>query len=292
MRRFMVWGLLMMATWVNAQPLELKIATQTDLTPAQHFFVGLLEAALREGADGRQVPVLHEIGFMEQERVVRELQRGRLLDIYWLGTTLEREETLRAIPIPLMRGLLGYRRFIIRKQMIGKFDQVKSLADLRQYTACQGLGWPDTDIMRASGLTVKTSPRVENIFRQLASGRCDYFPRGYFETFTEIAERTQVYPDLTTYSTLILHYPFPVYFFVNKDNKELAQWITTGLERMIDSGEFERYIAHHPFTEGVFPLAIQGNFRRIDIPNPYLPKNTNYNNPRYWILPGDWAITP
>jgi hypothetical protein len=257
---------------------------------SQDYFLQLLKRALAAGANGRAVPDLVETTLVGQERAIHELVRGELLDIYWLGTSADREGRLRAIPIPLDHGLLGFRRFIIRRDMAEQFDSVMNLQDLQKFTACQGLSWPDTRILREAGLRVVELAGYETLYRAVTARRCDYYPRGYHEAFREIARHQANYPELTTYESLILYYPFTAYYFVSQQNEELAEWVERGLEQMIASGEFMAFMQQHPFTSPVFPLGSGPEDRWIFLRNPILPENTDYKNPRYWFRPKDFMF--
>jgi hypothetical protein len=287
----MLWCCLHAAA-VYAEPAVLRVPkAQSDFSVPQDYFVQLLRKALVKGANGREVPQLVETSVLEQGRATHELVKGGLIDVYWMGTDKFREQNLRAIRIPLDRGLLGFRRFIIHRDMRAKFDQVSNLTELKQFVACQGLDWPDTRILTSAGLSVREISGFEHLFQQVVAKRCDYFPRGYFEVLPELEHRKDIYPDLIEYKSLILHYPFTVYFFVNRKNETLAQWLELGLERMIDDGELMVYMQQHPLTAHIFPLAQTKNTRRINIPNPLLTEDTNYKNSRYWFQPEDF-FTP
>lgn len=149
---------------------------------------------------------------MEQGRALRELDKGEFLDVFWVGTDLKKEQEFRAIRIPLERGLMGFRKFILHKDSVAKFNTIRSLQQLQQFTACQGAFWPDVDIMRNSGLKVEEAPVYENIFKQMVAKRCDYFPRGVHEGVIELEQRHTLYPELLRYDSLMLHYPFTIYF--------------------------------------------------------------------------------
>lgn len=263
-------------------------AARSEFAIAQDYFVQLLKKALVAGASGRPVPVINETHLMEQELGVHEMIRGKKVDVYWMGTDLERERKLRPIRIPLDRGLIGHRRFIIQKSMQGAFDGVTDLKALNSYFACQGVEWPDTKVLRMAGLQVREITSFERIFQEVASLRCEYFPRGYFEGYSEVEQRKASYPDLMFYENLILHYPFALYFFVNPKDEELARWIEMGLEKMIDNGEFVKHMEQHPLTKVVFPLNKVKSLRWIHIENPQMPAGTDYKNPRYWFQPEDF----
>lgn len=284
-----VSGLLLVNGAVAANTMELRIPKpRSQLDTSYDYYTELLHKALSKAAKGRPVPTLLPTLDMEQDRAVQELVRGRTIDVYWMGTDKNRNEALRAIPIPLERGLMGYRQFIVRRNRVAEFEQVRSLADLQKFTACQGTHWPDTSILRAADLKVKTSTGYENLFRQIAAGRCDYFPRGFHEIRIEMNKRSVEFPELVAYESLILHYPFAVYFFVRQDNAALAQWLEQGLEQMIDDGELLAHMQQHPHTRRAFPLVHTPARRLIEIPNHSLPDTGRYYSARYWFQSSDF----
>lgn len=272
----------------------------TSITPVlkvpnsnmEDYYVQLLHKALVKAANGRQVPLFEQVPHMEQARALHELQLGKLLHVHWVGSNPVREKILRAIPIPLDRGLLGYRQFIVHSDSIPAFDKVNTLDDLKHLIACQGLDWPDVEIMRAAGLHVKEVANFESLFRYVAAKRCDYFPREYLQISPELIYREKRYPSLTSYRSIVLYYPLPFYFFVSRENEELAQWIEDGLEAMIADGEFMTYMKTHPYSAPAFikpTYTTKMPVRFFSIENPLLPPATDYKNPRYWFQPDDIA---
>ena len=263
-------------------------AAKAEFAVAQDYFVTLLRLALEKGANGRTVPVIHDTQLMEQDLGVQEMIRGKKVDVYWMGTDQERERKLRPIRIPLDRGLIGHRRFIIHQRMQGAFDGIRDLQTLSGYSACQGVDWPDTKVLQGAGLKVREIISFERIFKEVATLRCEYFPRGYFEGYSEVTQRKETYPELMFYEKLILEYPFALYFFVNAKDEELARWIENGLEKMIDEGRLLEHMKTHPLTRNAFPLNKVKDVRWIHIDNPDMPAGTDYNNPRYWFQPDDF----
>lgn len=262
-------------------------------TDPKDYYFQLLQAAMAAAAHGRIMPVFEQAVPMAQGRATYELLKGNLVDIYWMGTDDIREKNLRYIPIPLDRGLLGFRRFIIHKDMVETFDKVKDFKDLQKLLACQGRDWPDAKIMRRAGLRVTEANQVENLYQQVVARRCDYFPRGYLEAELEMNANAKTYPELTYYHELLLYYPFTSYFFVNPKNTALEQWIRDGLEAMIESGEFVRFMKEHPYTTEVFSTSeLQRVTRLIRIDNPMMSRNTHYKDARYWLQPEDFIRQP
>jgi len=260
--------------------------SQYDLS--QRYYVELLQKALKKGAKGRPIPGIKPTMMMEQGRATRELLKGDLIDLFWVGTDVEKEQELRAIRIPLERGLMGFRKFTIRKDRQHDFDQIQNLQQLQQLTACQGAYWPDTEILTAAKLPVIAAPVYENIFKQVVARRCDYFPRGLHEGVVELTQRAALYPELIRYHDIMLHYPFAVYFFTTKPNEALALWLEQGLEAMINNGELLSHMQQHGLTGHVFPLQAHNTKRWLELPNPRLAPSADPTNRRYWFVPADF----
>lgn len=287
-----IWAVLLLLAINAAVASELRIPKPRAVDdPAYLYFSGLLQKALQKAADGREVPKLVPTIDMAEDRMVRELRADRIVDIFWLGGSKERALGLLMVPVPLERGLVGYRQFLIRKERVEEFDAIKTVADLANLRACQGAQWGDTEILRAAKLQLVTSVNYESLFKQLAAGRCDYFPRGFHQGKAELAARVVAYPELIVYEPLILHYPFAAYFYVHPKNKALAQWLQDGLEKMIDEGEFIAYMQQQEHTRLAFPLRRAETKRILEIPNIYLPDFSGEKNTRYWFQPSDFSGT-
>jgi hypothetical protein len=274
---------------INTGITTLRIpAPRSDLDTSSSYYIELLQLALAKAADGRELPALEVTMPMEQGRAAHELALGRSIDIFWMAADKKRSSMLHQVPIPLERGLIGYRQFIVHKKRLAEFEQIRSVKALSQFKACQGAQWPDTDILRAANLPVVTSTGYEQLFKQVAAGRCDYFPRGFHEIKIEMAKRAAAYPELAIAESLILHYPYGIYFFVKKDNKQLAEWIERGLQQLIDDGELMQHMQSHQHTSRAFPLvAPQGRYL-ISIPNAGFPAGQDTRNKRYWFQPDDF----
>lgn len=217
---------------------------------------------------------LIESAKMEQGRSLLELtkQNYAKLDLAVYAATAEREKQATAIRIPLLNGLMGYRICLInnKKQII--FDDVKSKQQLIDKNISFGLhqDWPDTAILRANGIPVKTTYKKILLFQQLTRGRFDCFSRGASEIYSEyLAYQTQ---GLVIENNLLIYYPLPLFFFVNKSRPILAERIQLGLQRLIASGEFERIFEQY-FSPVIVKLKLSER-AVIDLYNPTLSEKT------------------
>ncbi|MCX4025122.1 hypothetical protein H0A36_28990 [Endozoicomonas sp. SM1973] len=245
------------------------------------YFLSLLEIALKntQDTDGSFSLEMSQ-SIMNQDRAIASLQQNKYLDVIWTMTSVEREKLLLPIRIPLLKGLLGHRIFIIREADKEKFFKVKTLTEMKQLQAGQGHDWPDTKILQANGFPVTTSPNYEGLFTMLEHFRFDYFPRGVPEVWEELKEYSN--KSLVLEMNLMLYYPAPIYFFVNNSNITLATRIEKGLWIAIDDGSFDELFYSHPSHAQVFKLAKMEKRIIFKLSNPLLPKKTPVDNEKLW----------
>lgn len=211
------------------------------------------------------------------------LMKQNYIDVHHFGTSPELERDLLPIRVPLLGGGLGWRGFIIRKTDRQAFSQIRQLGELKRLTACQGELWPDSDIMRAAGLKVMTAERHDQMLELLRRKRCDYFPRSIFEGPVEQKAFAAAYPDLEYNTSVLLHYPFAMYYFVNKNNKVLAERLFRGLDKLARSGELQAFLQAHPIAQQVFPHSQFSKSVVFQLDNPLLPAETPLQQQEYWL---------
>jgi len=203
------------------------------------------------------------------------------VNVVWSPTSEQLEQQLIPIRIPLRKGLLGLRIALIDAKNQATLDRVNTLADLKKFKLGMGIGWVDLNVLKANDLNVVTA-NYDALFAMTARDRFDLFPRGINEVFNEYDQRHAIYPNLAIEKNLLIYYPWPYYFFVNKNNRQLAERIQVGLEVMIDDGSFNRIFMK--FNGAAIRRANLGSRRVIQLKNPFLPKKTP-TNPRYWFFP-------
>ncbi len=218
--------------------------------------------------------------YMPQSRSLRELAAGRL-DVVWTVTSAEREQHLLPVRIPIDRGLIGWRLLLVHRDRNAAFAAINTVAALAPFRAGQGHDWPDVGILRSNGLAVATSTRYEGLFQMLSRGHIDYFPRGLSEIDNELAARPQL--PLQIQSDLVLHYPTALYFFVQPDNRRLAEVLNTGLQRAQADGSWQQ-LFEQTYGATIAHAAI-GKRRVLSLRNPDLPVTTPLADHRWWWQP-------
>ena len=247
----------------------------------QSYFVDLLTLALEASkpryGDYKLQPVNIE---MAQARTSMMLQREKYIDLTWRMTSKTLEDKLQTIYFPLLKGLMGYRIFIIPKNKQHLFNKNTSLADLKKIDLGQGHNWADSDILLANNFQVVKGNAV-SLIKMLKKGRFSYFPRALHEPWLEIADDA----DLTVEKYLMLQYPAPIFFFVNKHNKRLQQRLSFGLALLLESGKFEQFFLNHRITSGILTKANVNNRTSFPLHNPVLSDKTKelLTDERLWI---------
>ena len=220
---------------------------------------------------------------INESRQQKSIEEGNgIINVFWSSTSVEKERHLLPIRIPLRKGLLGYRIALISKNKQSLIDNVKSLDDLKKLTVGQGFGWGDVAIYKANGIPVATA-LYDKIFKMTAAGRFDLFPRGIAEVFSEYEANAPSNRNLAIENGLLIYYPWPYYFFFNKNDKALAERIETGLKIMIKDGSFDAIFYKH--NKAAIERANLKNRRIIRLENPLLPKATPLNEKSLWFDP-------
>ena len=220
-----------------------------------------------------------------QQRGLHILKKNKGVNIAFLASNSDREKNFLSVKIPILRGILGYRVFLIKDINEGKFSNIQSLQELKD-TMVAGFGsqWADMAILTSNEIPVMGSVRYETLFGMLSKGRFDYFPRGINEAWLEIENKNDKYPRLIVEPTMALYYPYPVYFYVQKQNITLAQRITEGLETALQDGSFKRLFLK--FHKALIDRAELSNRRFFVLDNPNLTPDTPHPDTSWWLPQG------
>lgn len=262
---------------------------RSELDISHSYHQSLLEMAFEQISHKRYK--LQQVPFVNEQQVIAEIVKRDNVDLYWLGADKDLENDLTAIPVPTTMGLIGFRKFIIHKKDRSVVASLQSIKQLRKLVACQGRYWPDTKILNHAGLRVTSSVFYEDLFKMLAAGRCDYFPRGIHDHRKELQLRQGLYPDLISFESVLLHYPFAVYFYTSKGNIQLASLLESSLRQLAQTGAIRKLMQKHELTRDIFPLQQFSDTRILNIPNPFLPTNANTEDPQLWLQASDFGIS-
>jgi hypothetical protein len=249
----------------RAAPLRARIPRPPRELDLERFYpLRLLRAALAASGQPHEIELTSQP--IIQARALRELESDSgVIDLVWSMSSQAREQTLRAVPVPIYGGLYGWRLLLIRRGDAARFAGLRSLDDLRPLRFIQGSDWPDRQVLEANGLRVEGVPSFEGLFARLAQGQADAFPRSALEIWNEAARQTSRFE---VEPALALRYPAPMLYFVAPGNTALAQALEAGLLRLHERGELTALLTQLHAEE--LQQAALARRRVIELRNPLL----------------------
>ncbi len=263
-------------TPVAAEPIRVLFEEGADAIGS--YCMGLLILALSK--IDHQYTIEHATGLRTSARSIENVESGEL-SLVWGSADAQLEQTLLPVRIPLYKGLLGHRIFIIHKDAQHRFNSVRTLDDLKQFTFAQGATWADAQVLEQNGLRVLKVHKYHSLFHMLDGGRYDAFPRGLQEPWQELTAWREL--DLTVESRVMLVYRMPFYFFVGRHNPQLAADIERGLNLAIADGSFDEYFFKDPTVRDALQRSDIQNRVVIELKNPSLPSQTPVDRKELWL---------
>lgn len=282
--RVLVLMLSCFAVAVQAEPRRYFVDVQLPQNQQEDYYIRLLHLILNASkAPDEVIEFRFANNPLSQARWVAAVVQDKSNNVLWTMTSREREQSMRAIRVPLLKGLIGYRLLVIRKSDAAKFAKINTKEELLALSAGQGMHWPDTEVLRANQIKVTEAMAKENLYKMLVAKRFDFFPRGA----TEVKLETDLISsqNLMVEPHLILHYPAALYFFVNKENTELAQRLEKGWAIILKNGEFDKLFLSTERVQSALDFLKDPNRKIIEFENPFLPSDTPFNISKYWVKP-------
>ncbi|MFC3093224.1 amino acid ABC transporter substrate-binding protein [Alteromonas sediminis] len=276
---FVALAVLLPQQWASAAVWSITYPRPLSAEDKRHEYpLAVLTLALEK--TGVRYQLMPSDRIILQAKSIRQLAENREIDVIWSMTNKQREEVLLPIRIPIAKGLIGWRVSLINKDDSARFSAIDSLAQLQQFSPIQGADWPDTKILQANGFSVYTVTEYTDANEALILRQGDFFPRSVMEVTKEL-EALGRGSDLMLEPDLVLQYPAAMYFFVNKSNHTLAKLIQTGLQKAVDSGEYDKL-----FQETFEPVIDDLNLRqrrRFKLNNPLMPEDSPVDDTALWF---------
>lgn len=243
----------------------------------QEYYIDLLQLALSYSCQQRFS--LHASNLNLPKKRAFDLMNARQgIDVMFGSASKDRIAENRAVPFPLMRGLMGMRVALVRKEGINTLQHVYTQSALARLRVGQFATWSDTEVLRANQFNVEAGSDLDGLYQMLARGRIDYFPRSVLE----VQQNQQQYQHLGLQIDphILLYYPTAVYFYVAKENKTLADTLLCGLEQAQQDGNLDQLFEQY---YGGLLQQLQIDKRRVfTLHNPLLPDNVPLQRPELW----------
>lgn len=233
---------------------------------------------------GEYVMVASDV--MTEQRQQLELKNATgKLNVMYLSTTSDFEHNLIGIHIPVDRNLGGYCVFLIRDGEQARFNNVRSLDDLRKFSYGLGLGWVDVGILQANHFQVVTGSSYDGLFEMLANRRFDIFLRAATEVLDEYEIQKGKEKHLAVEKQILFYYRLPMYFWFPKtdEGRRLAARAEEGMRMMIADGTYDRIFDRY-YRRRIERLRLKGR-KLFEIRNPNVGPETPVADKRLWFDP-------
>ncbi|EWH08913.1 hypothetical protein DS2_14929 [Catenovulum agarivorans DS-2] len=264
---------------------QVQAATKTIVhakanDPKENLVSNILKLALSKSGSPDTYRFQEYPDGINEARLISLLKDGAIT-VAWAGTKKEYEDELFPIRVPILKGLLGHRIFIIRKGTQQMFDQVETLDDLRAIKLGQGKFWGDTTVLKHNRMSVVDPVKYPNLFYMLEGGRFDFFPRAVHEPWSEVAARPEL--NLTVENNILLIYPYAMYYFVAPENAKLGRYIEVGFRNAIDDGSFNEMFFSHPLIRDVLEKSDLQSRKVFRLSNPNMSPQTPFDEKKLWL---------
>ncbi len=203
------------------------------------------------------------------------------LDITWASAQNQQAEQLSPIRIPILKGLLGHRIFLIREGDQARFDTINSLDQLQKIRLGQARFSNDTTILKQADMNVVDPVKHESLFKMLEGGRFAFFPRAVHEPWQEISDHQDL--PLTIEKNILLVYPYALYFYVAANKPELLTTIEAGFHAAIEDGSFDQLFFGHPMVKTALEKSHFASRKVFRIDNPNISASDYREQSELWL---------
>lgn len=268
---YLLCGVFLLCGLTTASPAQAEVFTVQNEPHLAHARA-LITAALQ--AAGMEVQFF-DAPMGNERRNVFMVSSGQT-DMDMMPATPDRlklvqEGRLRMIPVPLDRGILGYRVNLLLESQKNRLSAVHSAKDLSSSVMGQNEGWMDIEIYRSAGIPTKEIRNWSNgeFAEQMEAGFIDLFPLGLEETLTYFLPHfRKQYPQLSVDSHILLYYPWFRFVWVSPAAKTdaLYEALQRGFDIIATNGVFLETWQRHCAEPEARHFASR---RIIQISNPF-----------------------
>lgn len=245
---------LVLANHDFSHPVEVKYYSRGNspgLWPYQNALLLLALEKTRKEYGDYSITYYSEV--ISSSRAKLETERGNIINVHystgWDGEFVDENNVIK-IRYPILKGLLGMRNMVIRKQELIRFSKIKSFQQMQKLKAGQGASWYDVSILRNQGIPVVLSELFSNLAPMLIAKRFDYIPLSVLEANAAIDSVSSDSGKLLISPNIALFYPLPIHLCVSKSVPALAERLDKGLALTIADGSMESlFLAHFSFVQ-------------------------------------------
>lgn len=183
---------------------------------------------------------------MMRSRTFNEMREGLLVNVADTPITEHWSDDLIRIPIPVQRGILSYRLFLVtedNKDLLASVKTVKNLKPIPQGTGSQ---WAITEVLRHHDFLITEAMTKKSLMNMLAAKRFAIYGRGINEIFDEVKRYKETHPNIVVDQHIALYTYLPTYFHVSPKNPRIAERIEVGMGIINSNGIYQTiFMQHH-----------------------------------------------
>lgn len=266
----------------NLHSADFVLALQHGDPDLFSYAVSLLELAIKQDDEEHSFKIIQKPTMTEGRMLNLLIQDQDEFNIFIGGHTQKNVENANIVNVPISRGLLGHRLFIIHKNNYDLLETVDSLEKFKVLASIgSGFQWLDTDIFKHNGFEVEVAG-FEQLWTMLDKQRFVAFNRGMFEAFSEIKSYGKLFPELVVYPNLMVSYKFDYFFYTNKKNDHLREILERSIKRLYESGKFMRHFYEHPHIAQAFNSLDFNVMKIFPLKNPFIENISESIPAKYW----------
>jgi hypothetical protein len=208
--------------------------------------------------------------YMTRSRTLHELISGEYIHVMAEAPQPEWDEKLIVVPIPIRKGIQGFRLFIVNEKSAMLMNDINALDDLLLLSTGSGRNWSTKRVMEKAGFNVVTGSNYNGLFGMLSKNRFLTFARGINEVYEEVASQQSSFPNIRVDENILLYLPLATYFYISPKKPLIAERIKVGLLRLIDSGAFNAFF-YKNYCSSILKAEISKR-KIFSIPNEFISK--------------------
>jgi hypothetical protein len=190
----------------QAQQTILLNQPYSDLDPRYRYTYELLLLVIQATEDDFGKAQLQSAKYIKRrDKTLLQLVKDGLIDVMAEAPKPSWDQNLLVVPIPIRRGIQGFRVFIIHRNSQQLMNSVTSIDDLKQLETGSGEQWSTFQILQQAGFKIMTAESYEGLFGMLNKGRFVTFGRGINEAYRELQVYHKQYPNLLVDGEILLN---------------------------------------------------------------------------------------
>ena len=208
-------------------------------------------------------------------------------NLIWAGPIHPQNAEMLPIGIPFLFGLPSYRYLWVRKSDVGKFSQIRTIDDLRQFSILTGQNWGANYILEAEGFNLRKGYSA-NLPNMLMAGRGEVLlwpVTGVFNMYEQFGVEDL---EMTPVPNVLVRLPQVFFFWVaDEGSQDLYDAVYSGLSAALADGSLDQLIRDFPRVGDAYSNLVSNEFVIIDIENPDLSEKVRSDLEVYGLDVGE-----